>query len=374
MKKKVLFVANIHKHFLAFHLPYLKWLKEQGVEVHVAASGCDTIVPYVDKQFDICFDRFPLKVKNIKAYRQLKKIIDSEQYDFVNCHTSICSAITRIASINARKIGSTKLLYTVHGFDFSKESNWKSWVLYYPIEKFLSRYTDAMITINQEDYEIILNNRFKNKETFRICGIGVNTRRLTTQNLVEKIKLRNDLGYNQNDFILIYVAEFIDRKNHKFIVDSLPTIVKIIPNVKILFAGKGMLMEKMKEYAVQKGVDVNIDFLGYRSDIGNLMAISDVGISSSKLEGLGLNIAEAMFTGLPVIASIDKGHKEMITHGYNGFLFSQGDHVQFVSFVTKLYNDPQMRNEMGNEAYQSIQKFGIDNVLLQMTSIYQKYL
>lgn len=133
-------------------------------------------------------------------------------------------------------------------------------------------------------------------------------------------------------------------------------------------------MEAMKEHASSIGVDDLIDFLGFRKDIGQLIAISDVGISASRQEGLGLNLAEEMFTGLPVVATNDRGHRELVVDNHNGFLFPQQNSEKFIEYVNKLYEDSALRLNMGANAKQYVQKFSIDNALNSLASIYQKYM
>ena len=81
MGKKVMFCATVDYHFSAFHMPYLKWFKEQGWEVHVAAAG-NIELPYVDKKYNIPIQRSPFKRQNIGAYKELKSIIDDNQYEY----------------------------------------------------------------------------------------------------------------------------------------------------------------------------------------------------------------------------------------------------------------------------------------------------
>jgi len=372
--KKILFVANIHKHFLAFHLPYIKWFKENGYEVHVAANDGSVIVPMVDKQWNICIERNPFNKNNIKAYRELKSIVEKEKYCLVTSHTAMGGVLARLASRKARKNFGLKVLYTAHGFHFFKGSPKFYWLMYYPMEKLLSRYTDALITINQEDYDLVKSHGFKNKATYKIPGIGFNADRLKKENEGQKKDLRVKIGYNQSDFILIYVAEFIPRKNHRFIINALPEIINKIPEFKLLFAGRGRDMNTTRAFAKSIGVEKYIDFLGFRNDIGDLLALSDIGISASKQEGLPLNVAEEMYSGLPVVASEDRGHKEMIVQGENGFIFPQNDRKAFVDAIVYLYENHGKRKEMGEYAAKSIQKFSIENSLKEMVKIYKRYL
>ena len=373
--KKILFFATIHKHFLAFHIPYIKWFKDHGYEVHVAANGMEGVpVPYADNQFEICIERNPFKLANITAWKQLKKLIEDEHYEMVTCHTAMGGVIGRLAGKDARKKWGLKMLYTAHGFHFFKGAPKKYWMMYYPMEKFLSRYTDAIITINQGDYDMVNTHGFKNKYTFKIPGIGINTERLILADEDMKQNLRKEYGYKQDEFLMIYIAEYIPRKNHKFLIDTLPDLIKIAPKAKYLFAGKGRDMELTKQYAIDKGVAGHIDFLGFRKDIGQLIALSDIGVSASKQEGLGLNLAEEMFAGKPVVASMDRGHKEMIIHSDNGFLFEQGNKDQYLASVASLYGNKENIQKMGARAYETIQKFKLDSSLKSMEEIYKQFL
>ena len=152
-KKRVLFVATVAKsHINVFHLPYLKWFKDNGYETHVCArddfDGEECIIPNCDVHYDVPFERSPISVKNFKAYKELKNIINENKYDIIHCNTPVASILTRLAAIKARKKG-TKVIYTAHGFHFFKGAPLLNWLLYYPIEKMCSYFTDALITINQ---------------------------------------------------------------------------------------------------------------------------------------------------------------------------------------------------------------------------------
>lgn len=371
--KKILFVATIFKHFHAFHMPYIEWFEQQGWQVDAMANGDDPL-ENVHCSYNVPVSRNPFSIANLKAFEQAKEIINREQYDIVYCHTAMGAVLARLSSIEARKKYGTKVIYVAHGFHFFRGGPKMSWLMYYPMEKFLSRYTDAIVTINEEDYQLVKNRGFRNTDTYKIPGIGINTNRLFETSDAKRKVLRDQYGYPQDAFIMIYIAEYIHRKNHKFIIDSLSELSNQIPALKVLFAGRGVLMDAMKEYARKKNVESYIEFLGFRKDIGELIALSDIGISASRQEGLGLNLAEEMFAGLPVVASEDRGHKEIVNDGYNGFMFAQMDQVGFVSAVNELYHKPELRKKMGENAKNYIQQFSLPNAMASLTEIYKKYM
>lgn len=130
----------------------------------------------------------------------------------------------------------------------------------------------------------------------------------------------------------------------------------------------------MKLLAKELNVENSIQFLGFRNDVHLLSAIADIGISSSKHEGLGLGLTEEMFCKVPIIASYDRGHKEMVIQGVNGYMFQQGDSEEFIEYVNNLYQNEELRSKMGEKAFEKAQEFEIKNSLLAMKNIYNKYI
>jgi glycosyltransferase EpsD len=369
--KKILFIASMDNHILAFHLPYLKYFKEKGFTVNVASRG-NADISYCDHKYDVLFERTPYSIGNYKAYMNLKNIIDSNYYDLIHCHTSMASVLTRIASIEARKRG-TKVLYTVHGFNFYKGAPKINWFFYYPVEWVLSFFTDGLITINREDYLLAKKRYFPTKK-YLIPGIGICEDRFRIIDSAEKRKIRETLGVMEKDFVLLYIAEFIPRKNHRFIIESISILKEKCADVCVLFAGRGRLMEEMKGIVNKYRLNDNVKFLGWVSNIGDYIAISDVGISSSYSEGLGLGLAEEMNYGVPVIATKERGHKELIDHGINGYMYDIDNQNQFVGFVNELYNDVEKRIMFGRNAKEKVKKFHISKSLKCMQEIYDEWL
>ena len=371
-EKKVLFIATIAKHILRFHLPYLKWFQERGFETHVASDGSEEI-PFCNVKHAVPIKRSPFSPANFKANRILKQIIEKNNFDVIHGHTPMGGVLARTASIKARKKG-TKVLYTTHGFHFFKGAPITNWALYYPIEKFLSKYTDAIITINHEDYQLLFERKFKSPGKYLINGVGVKEERFVPVTSSEKSRLRREYGYPDDQLILIYVAEFIHRKNHRFIIDATPELSKRIPNLKILFAGRGILFDKMRDYANSMHLLRIIEFLGFRSDVEKLMAFSDIGISSSRQEGLGLNLAEEMLIGLPVVASQDRGHRELVKYNYNGFLFKQNDKKQFIEYIERLAKDAALRSYFSENSKIIARNYTLSEAISEMGKIYNIYI
>ncbi|PFP29489.1 glycosyltransferase family 1 protein [Bacillus sp. AFS073361] len=372
MNKKMLFCATVDYHFKAFHLPYLKWFKEQGWEVHVAASG-EMKLPYVDRKYNIPIQRSPFDPKNMVAYKILKSIIDNNQYKIIHCHTPMGGVLTRLAAREARRNG-TKVLYTAHGFHFCKGAPFTNWMLYYPIERILSRFTDCLITINTEDYNIAKNHRFKAQEIKHVNGVGVNTDFYKPVDETHKSVLRKEHGYDTQDFLMFYAAEFNRNKNQKLLIESLALVKDEVPNAKLLLAGVGPLLQDCKELSLRLGVDGMVDFLGFRNDIDKLLMISDIAVASSLREGLPVNIMEAMACGLPVIANDNRGHRELIEDSMNGWLI-RNNSEDFSKRIMTLAQAAKLRFQMGEYGRKMIfQHYSTNKVLDVQSKMYKLYM
>lgn len=369
--KKILYIATTDIHLLSFHTPYLQWFKDQGYEVHVACNG-ENPIPFADKTFKVDISRSPFTKANWKVYNQLKDLINEHQYALVHGHTPVGGMMARLCSRKARKRG-TKVLYTAHGFHFFKGAPAKNWIMFYPIEWMLSYFTDGLITINRQDYAVAKDSMHA-KKTFKIDGIGINRKRLKVEEYTDKPAIREELGYKQSDFLVLYIAEFNPGKHHRFVLESIPGLLKQHPDIKFMFAGGGMLRDKMIELANTLGISGSTHFLGFRKDIGKFISIADMGISASDREGLPIGIAELLSTGLPVVVTNIRGHDELVVPNDNGLMFEQGDKGQFVQDILALYNDAALRKQLGIRGVETMQRFLAENTVLQMADIYRQFL
>ena len=369
--KKVLLVATVQSHICQFHKPLVEVLHEKGVEVHVAArnnlaekNGLQ--LDFVEKVFDVPFRRSPFSFKNIKAYKTLKKIINEGEYDIIHCNTPVGGILTRMAAKKARKKG-TKVFYTAHGFHFYKGAPLKSWLVWYPIEKYFAKKCDKLITINEEDYNLA-KNKFKT-EVLRMHGVGVDENRFHTVSEEECLKLREAEGLLAKDFVILCVGELNANKNQQMLISAAALLKDKIPNLKILFAGNGGKEQDLKAQTKNSGLEGVIKFLGYRKDLENIIPFIDLGVSCSKREGLPINIIETMLCKKPVIATKNRGHNELIKDGKNGYLVGF-DSNELVDKIYKLFIDNYLLNEMGKNGYEIALTYSKGQVLDEISSVY----
>jgi len=373
MKKKVLFCATVDYHFTAFHMPYIKWFKDNGWEVHIAANG-ENNIHYVDKKFNLPIQRSPFNFKNIRALKDLKNIIDENNYEIIHCHTPMGGILARLAARKSRAKGTTKLIYTAHGFHFCKGAPILNWLLYYPIEKFMAPLSDCLITINKEDYELS-NRSFNIKRIVHIHGVGIDTEDFKPIDELNKKVVRESFGYQPDDFLLFYAAEFNKNKNQQFLLNSLALMKDELLNVKLLLAGEGALLNECKQLANQLRISHMVEFLGFRKDIKEILPMCDVAVGSSLREGLPVNIMEAMSCGLPIIAVDNRGHRELVINNKNGWLVKSNDSTGFSSAIKDLAERKGLKERLGANSRKIImRKYSIDKVILEKSEVYKSYM
>lgn len=371
---KVLFVATVRSHIGQFHMPFIRELKAHGVEVHAAFKDNSEDKPgldlsAIDKTFEVPFERQPLKLANLKAYKVLKEIIDENDYDAVHCHTPMGAVIARLAARKARKKG-TKVIYTAHGFHFFKGASKKNWLMFYPIEKYLSKYTDCLVTINSEDYELAKERGFKAGLIRKVHGVGVELDRFKAADSAQKSRLRAEYGYSDDDFIIIYPADLSVRKNQPMLFDALAEVVRNNGNVKLLLPGQPIRLDEYKLMVKERGIEENVEFLGYRRDINNLVGLSDLSAASSFQEGLPINIIEAMAMGNAVVATDVRGNNDAVKDGVNGYLVKVGDSGAMADRIIELMCDRQKLCEFGKNGLDAVTVYSTENVNREMLAIY----
>lgn len=209
-------------------------------------------------------------------------------------------------------------------------------------------------------------------EIFKINGVGVDLKNFyPVKTEEEKIKLRKNYGFKQPDFILIYTAEFIPRKNHKLLFDILPDLKNQIPELKVVLCGKGELLEYYKSFICKNRMDY-VTFTGYTKKVADYCRISDVLVMPSFQEGLPMGMIEAIATGLPVVASNIRGNNDVIEDGVNGFLLDVHKEKKFEDAIIKIYNNSLLRRHMGECNIEKAKRYSVDVALKQMQSIYNK--
>ena len=341
---KFLFVATVRSHIGQFHMPLIRALKAAGHTVHAAyrdnsadKKGLD--LSAIDQVFEIPFERSPYKPGNLLAYKKLKSVLDNGDYDIIHCHTPMGAVVTRLAAGKARKRGA-KIFYTAHGFHFYRGASKLNWLLYYPVEKLLAHRTDTLITINREDLELAQSRKFAAKRIVRIDGVGVELDRFRPVTAEERLAARAELGFEKHQTVLLYAADLSKRKNQPMLFRALARLKERYPNILLLLPGQPILKDEYEQMCQELGISHMVRMLGYRRDIDKLLAACDCVVSSSRQEGLPLNLIEAAARGRFIIATDVRGNADVVTQSGSGALVKLNDDEAMAANIAQLIENP----------------------------------
>lgn len=335
--KKILFITNLSNGVNSFSIASVKAAKKSGLDFYLAGNFEDTPEEklkndekaYGIKICQIDLTRSPYSLKNINAYKQLVKLIKEENIDYIHCNTPIGGLLGRLAG---KKCNVKRVIYEAHGFHFYKGAPIKNWLIYYPIEKWLAKKTNAIITINKEDYERAKRFKLKNNgKIYYVPGVGMDLSQYDIPDDVRNIK-RNELKLKNTDIALISMGDLIDRKNYPVAIETIAKLNNA--NVHYFICGNGPEKNNLKKLTKKLNIDNNVHFLGFRTDIKELLKASDIFLFTSKQEGLPRSLMEAMASGLPCIASRIRGNTDLIENSNCGFLCNSID--DYINVIKKI--------------------------------------
>lgn len=381
-KKKVLLLASVASMIDQFNMGNIRMLLDMGYEVHVACNfvkgnTCDQRrirkfkkelekMQVVYHQWD-CPRSVYAAGRCVKAFVQLWELTGRHQFLWIHCQSPVGGALARLVA-HGREI---KVIYTAHGFHFCKGAPWKNWILYFPVEKLLSHWTDVLLTINKEDY-LFAKSHFRAGSIKYLPGIGIDTKRFRDYRpQMEKEEFCKRYRVPKDAKILLSVGELSVRKNHSLVISLLQ---ELDAGVYYFICGQGVLHKRLVRLALKLEVFERVRFLGYQEDVQEFYAHADIFILPSKQEGLSAALMEAMASGLPCITSDIRGNRELAG---NAACLLPGSrrigHQQIVKFqetVKKLLESETYRQTSREQNLKKIQGYDWAVVRNRMQRIY----
>ncbi len=360
---KKLLITSTELMMIQFLVPHVKYLAENGFEVEIACSEVggrledvrQALEGVVKKIHVLRLERSPLSPRNFLGYQDMRKLLKKNHYDIIWTNEPVMGVVTRLAANQYRRKG-TEVIYMCHGFHFYTGASLPNWLIYYPIERFMSRFCDRIVTINHEDEARA--KTFHCPRVEYIHGIGVNTDRLRNRN--EQSDIRAELGLGNEDFLVLSVGELNENKNQQVILRAIARLND--PGIHYLLCGKGDRREALEKLAKELGIEKNVHFLGYRKDVVDICSQADLFAHPSRREGLGLAPLEAMYCGLPLVASDTRGLQDYTIPGKSGFLCNSEDAAGFAAAIGRLKEDPALRCGCGEFNKNAVQVFCLEQV------------
>lgn len=380
--KKVLLLASVASMIQQFNMRNIGILQRMGYTVEVGCNfekgnTCPKEQIYrlqeelkrlgvKGHQIDFARNVFQFK-ENQRAYKELKTLLREGDFCMIHCHSPIGGVLGRLAGHKYH----VRTIYTAHGFHFYKGAPLKNWVLFYPVEQFLSRWTDILITINREDYNLAVRKMHAKKVEY-VPGVGVDTEYHACEDTSRKQK-RTELGIPEDAFLVTSAAEFIDRKNQITVVRAMEQLRD--KNIYYLMCGIGEKRGELEQYVAERNLQ-HIKFAGFRRDIHDILQASDCFVLSSIQEGLSVALMEAMAEGVPIVCSRIRGNVDLVRQGREGYLVSatdiEGYRDAFLALYAKKEKTPADFIKMGENARTRAGEFGKERVDAMMEEIYRQ--
>lgn len=367
--KKVLLVATVGGFVPQFELNDVKLLREMGCQVHYAANFDYSVYSVTDEllkengiiKHNVAMAKSPFAIKNnYRVYKEIKRLIDKEGIELVHCHTPVGGVIGRMAAASSKR--KPKVAYTAHGFHFYKGASPLSWCTYYLIERFLGRKTDAIITINEEDYGYAGKFHLKKGgKAYKIPGVGLNMDRFCP-------KAEASTSPSNEGFRLVTVAELNKNKNQQVIIEAIARLGR--DDIYYEIYGGGPYEEYLRELIAKFNVEKYVQLKGYTPEPEEVLKEADCFAFPSLREGLGMAALEAMACGLPVIANDNRGTREYMKDGYNGIVCTSNDPNEYAKAIAYLADSKADREMMGRNAVNTAERFDIKHTEETMRLVY----
>ena len=371
---KKLLITSTELMMIQFLVPHVKYLSENGFRVEIACSDVggrmedvrSDLEGVVDAIHILRLERSPVNPRNFLGYQDMRKLLHENHYDIIWTNEPVMGVVTRLAANKYRRSG-TKVVYMCHGFHFYKGASLPNWLIFYPVERFMSRFCDMIVTINHEDEARA--KTFHCPRVEYIHGIGVNTDRLHNRN--EQSDIRAELGLTNEDFLVLSVGELNENKNQQVIIRAVAQLKD--PKIHYLLCGKGDQREKLESLAKELGIAQHVHFLGYRKDVVDICYQCDVFAHPSRREGLGLAPLEAMYCGLPLVASDTRGIQDYTIPGKSGFLCGSEDAEGFAEGIHLLKADSPLRCTCGERNRITAETFHLTQVKSEVLELFKYF-
>lgn len=303
------------------------------------------------------------------AYQNLAKVIKKGNINVIHCNTPVGGMIGRLVG---KRYHVNKVIYTAHGFHFYKGAPLINRTIFKWAEQIMAHWTDAIITMNEEDYQSALKFRLrKGGKVYKVHGVGITLDEFSNI-YVDKRTKRSELGLKDTDIVCISAGDLVARKNY-------PVAIKALAKVKnkklhYLICGVGSERDKLEKIAVENGVSENVHFLGFRSDVKELMMISDIFLFTTLQEGMPRSMMEAMACGLPCVASKIRGNVDLLDEGKGGYLREVDDLNGFSRCISELSQNNEIRERMKIHNLEVIKEYDVSKVKKEIEKIYKEVL
>lgn len=297
---------------------------------------------------------------DIRGLTRLVRFLRTRPYDIVHTHTSKGGFVGRLA---ARLAGVPAIVHTVHGFAFHEGSPATVRRFYSGLERIASRWCDRIVSVSEfhRKWAIELGVCEPRQITAIPNGIGEIARSAGA----DLYRLRGELGAHDGDLLILSMARLAPDKGLKYLIEAAAALPLNAHPVRIVIAGDGPIREELEQFARKLNVSDRVVFTGFREDVGDLLAASDLVVLPTLREGLSISLLEAMVAGKPIITTSIGSQREVASHGEMALLVPPGDTLALSEAIFRLAGNPGLMVRLGANARSVYESFYTEGRMLQ---------
>lgn len=304
-------------------------------------------------------------VRDLAALFQLERMFSEERPDVVHTHSSKAGILGRAA---ARLAGVPAVVHTFHGFGFHDRMSPPVKAFYLGLERAAARWADRLVFVSKANMEVAAAEGLGEPSSWSLIRSGVRLAGLPAK--VDRGAVKAALGVRLHKPLVVGVGNLKPQKNAEDFLAVAEAVLARVPEASFAFVGDGPLRPRLEARALAKGLHAKVRFLGWRRDVPELLAASDVFLLTSLWEGLPRALVEAMRSGLPCACYGVDGVRDLLVDGVNGFSAPAGDRARLADGVVRLLEDPALRRRMGDAAAASVgPEFDIDRMVREQESL-----
>jgi glycosyltransferase involved in cell wall biosynthesis len=299
-------------------------------------------------------------VWDLRGLVRLTRFLRSEPYHIVHTHTSKAGFVGRLA---ARLAGVPVIVHTAHGFAFHEESPAAVRRFYSALERLASRWCDRIVTVSEFHRTWAIELGMCSPR--RIMAIPNGIPEVVRNREVGIAEVRREMGARQGDLVILSMARLAPDKGLEYLIEAATMLPATGRPIRIVIAGDGPERDRLEQRAGRLGVTDRVVFLGFRQDVGALLAATDLVVLPSLREGLSIALLEAMAAGKPIIATSIGSQREVASRADMARLVRPADALALSQAIVSLAGDEALMASLGASARALYQSRYTENRMLQ---------
>jgi glycosyltransferase involved in cell wall biosynthesis len=292
---------------------------------------------------------------------QFAKILRKYKVDILHSHMFQAS---RLSSPIAWACGVPLIVETPH-----VREHWrKGWIKQsYFVDRLVGRFVDQFIAVSGANARYLAEEKKLPPRKIHVIRNGCNFARLDPSHPAP-LNLRRDLGFGENDPILLVLGRLEPQKGHRILLEALQGVREEFPTVQLICAGEGRLRGELEDYARVLGISDCVRFVGYQTNVADWLALADITVLPSFFEGLPLFAIESLASEKPMVATAVDGTTEVVVNEKTGLTVSPGKAVEMAAAIRRLLQQPEWAKSLGRAGRKWVLGEFSEERQVQMTS------